>query len=510
MLTVGELLASTATLPTGAELLVTPDGRLSYADAERRSRVLAARMVAAGVGKGSRVGILLPNGVEWAVSWLAAARVGALTLPLSTYLEADELARTLRHGDVQFLVVVPALLGRDYLERLEHAIPGLASAARGGPLYLPAVPSLRAVWTWEPTDRPWATALDELDPGPGDGLVGALERAVSPADPIAVIHTSGSTAAPKGVVHTNAGLVRHAGRVVRHAHELCPDDRVYSPNPFFWVGGLVHVLLGVMHSGATALVEPSFDAERTLAFVRREGMTVFLGQPHARAALVDAAHRLDQPLDGVRMLEHPRSLGMTETAGSHVARPRPGSDSYGTPVSGIEHRIADPETGASLPDGLPDGTPGEIWVRGEDVCDGLLRHERSEVFDADGWYHTGDWGWFDDEGELHFVGRRTDMIKTRGMNVAPREVELALETLPWVSRASVVGLPDGEHGQIVGTLIARAPRTEPPSDVPAALKGLLSSYKIPRRIRLVAADAMPLLASGKLDRAAVAGHLEAG
>jgi acyl-CoA synthetase (AMP-forming)/AMP-acid ligase II len=506
MLTVGELLASTATLPTGAELLVTPDGRLTYADAEPRSRALAGRMVAAGVGKGSRVGILLPNGVEWALSWLAAARVGALTLPLSTYLEADELARTLRHGDVQFLVVVPTMLGRDYLERLELAIPGLDRAARGAPLHLPAVPSLRAIWTWEPTDRPWATTVDDLDPGPGNDLVGALERAVSPADALAVIHTSGSTATPKGVVHTNAGLVRHAGRVVRHGHELRPDDRVYSPNPFFWVGGLVHVLLGVIHSGATALVEPSFDAERTLAFVRREGMTVFLGQPHARSALLDAAHRLGQPLEGVRMLEHPRSLGMTETAGSHVAQPRPGSDSFGTPVAGIEHRIADPETGAPA----PDGTPGEIWVRGEDACDGLLRRERHEVFDADGWYHTGDWGWFDDAGELHFTGRRTEMIKTRGMNVAPREVELALESLPWVSRASVVGLPDAEHGQVVGALIARAPDAEPPSDVPAALKGLLSSYKIPRRIRVVSADDVPLLANGKLDRAAVARHLEAG
>jgi acyl-CoA synthetase (AMP-forming)/AMP-acid ligase II len=506
MLTVGELLAATAGVPADAELLVTPDGRLPYADAERRSRALAGRMVAAGVGKGSRVGILLPNSVEWALSWLAAARVGALTLPLSTYLEADELARTLRHGDVQFLVVVRTMLGRDYLERLELAIPGLDRATRGRPLHPPAVPSLRAIWTWEPTDRPWATTFDDLDPGPGDDLLDALERAVSPADPLAVIHTSGSTAAPKGVVHTNAGLVRHAGRVVRHAHELRPDDRVYSPNPFFWVGGLVHVLLGVMHAGATALVEPSFHAERTLRFVRREGMTVFLGQPHARAALLDAARRLDQPLEGVRMLEHPRSLGMTETAGSHVAGPRPGSGSYGTPVAGIEHRIADPETGTPV----PDGTSGEIWVRGEDVCDGLLRHERHEVFDTDGWYHTGDWGWFDDTGELHFTGRRTEMIKTRGMNVAPREVELALESLPWVSRASVVGLPDTEHGQVVGTLIARAPDTEPPSDVSAALKGLLSSYKIPRRIRVVSTENMPLLANGKLDRAAVARYLEAG
>jgi acyl-CoA synthetase (AMP-forming)/AMP-acid ligase II len=500
MRTVGELVASTAGLPAGAELLVTPEGRLTYAEAERRSRALGRCMMGAGVGKGSRVGILLPNGLEWAVSWLAAARIGALTLPLSTYLEAGELARTLRNGDVQFLVGVPSLLGRDHLERLERAIPGLAGAARGRPLHLPAVPSLRAVWMVEPTDRPWATVLDDLEPGPDDELFDALEAAVSPADPLAVVHTSGSTAAPKGVVHTNAGLVRHAGRVVRHAHELRSDDRVYSPNPFFWVGGLVHVLLGVMHAGATALVEASFDAERTLRFVRRERMTVFLGQPHARAALLDAAHRLGEPLDGVRMLEHPRSLGMTETAGSHVARPRLGSDSFGTPLAGIEHRIADPQTGVPL----PDGTPGEIWVRGEDVCDGLLHHERREAFDADGWYHTGDWGWFDDDGELHFTGRRTEMIKTRGMNVAPREVELALETLPWVSRASVVGLPDAEHGQIVGALLARTPGAQAPSDVAAALKGLISSYKIPRRIQVVGAEDVPLLASGKPDRAAVA------
>jgi acyl-CoA synthetase (AMP-forming)/AMP-acid ligase II len=202
------------------------------------------------------------------------------------------------------------------------------------------------------------------------------------------------------------------------------------------------------------------------------------------------------------MLEHSRSLGMTETAGSHVAGPRPGGNSFGAPVAGIEHRIADPDGGSA-----PDGTPGEIWVRGEDVCIGILGKERAEVFDVDGWYHTGDWGWFEN-GELYFVGRRTEMIKTRGMNVAPAEVERALETLPWVARAAVVGLPHTEHGQLVGALIARAPDAEPPDDVPSALKGLLSSYKIPRLIHIVAPDEVPLLASGKVDTAAVARQLE--
>lgn len=497
------LLSRAAARFADADLLVTPDERLSYADAERRSRALAGRLVAAGVGKGSRVGILLPNGVEWALSWFAAARIGALTFPLSTYLEAPELGSVLRHGDVQFLITAPTQLGRNYLKRLELAVPGLADATTGAPLYLPAVPSLRAIWTWKPTDRPWAVPLGGLPAGPAADVLDAIDDAVSPADPLAVIHTSGSTAMPKGVIHTNAGLLRHSARAVRQGHELYPGDRVYSPNPFFWVGGLVHVLLGVIPTGAAALIETSFEAERTLRFVQRERMTVFLGQPHARASLRAAADQLGQPLSGVRMLEHPRSLGMTETAGAHAARPTPGSDSFGAPVAGIEHRIADPATGAAL----PAGTPGEIWVRGEDLAAGILRQERKDTFDADGWYHTGDWGWFE-HGELHFSGRRTEMIKTRGMNVAPREVELALEILPWVARAVVVGLADPQHGQLVAALVAVAPGTEAPPDPRAACKGLLSSYKIPQRIRLVTFDDVPLLASGKIDKAAVTRQLE--
>lgn len=503
LLTVSALLIDAARQAADRDLIVTPVGRLSYEAADQLSRHLAGQMVAAGVGKGSRVGILLPNGIEWALSWLAAARIGALTLPLSTYLEPPELAGILRHGDIQVLVTAPSVLGRDYLERIERAVTGLSEVRTPGPHYLPSVPSLRRVWTWGRADREWAICIDDLDQGPGSDVLAALEAAASPADALAVIHTSGSTAQPKGVIHTSGGLLRHARRVVEQAHPLVPADRVYSPNPFFWVGGLVHVLLGVLHARATALVEPSFDAQRTFEFVRRERMTVFLGQPHARAALLEAARRAGEPLVGVRM-QHLRSLGMTETAGSHVAAPRAGSDSFGTPVAGVDHRIVD-ETG----DDVPDGSLGEIWVRGEDVCVGLLRRERTEVFDADGWYHTGDWGWFDG-GELYFAGRRTEMIKTKGMNVAPREVELAIETLPWAQQAIVVGLDDPRAGQIVGAMIARAADADPPEDVSSSLKGLLSSYKIPRRISVVDHHDIPLLASGKVDKREVARRLQAG
>src|SRR5262245_63423696 len=145
------------------------------------------------------------------------------------------------------------------------------------------------------------------------------------------------------------------------------------------------------------------------------------------------------------------SLGMTETAGPHtydrmdVDLPERLRGSFGHAVPGVEHKVIDPETGATL----PPGEVGEICVRGYSLMLGLHKQERDDVFDRDGYYHTGDAGYFDEEGVLYFQARLGEMIKTAGANVTPREVEVVIETLPEVVSAFVVGLPDPARGQMV-------------------------------------------------------------
>src|SRR5271156_1036953 len=151
---VPELLSWRRAQPDG-EFLVTDEERLSFAEADAQSRTLADALLASGVGKGTRVGILFPNCAQWLIAWLAAARIGALTVPLSTFAPGAELARLLRHTDVQVLLTGRSIAGRDLVERIEHALPGLTDGATV--ISEPAAPYLRRGHVWPGGERAWAS-----------------------------------------------------------------------------------------------------------------------------------------------------------------------------------------------------------------------------------------------------------------------------------------------------------------------------------------------------------------
>lgn len=508
MQTVPELLGARVASYPDAELLVTPTERLTYRQAEQRSRDVARRMLTAGIGKNARIGVLFPNTPEWIVSWLAATRIGAIAIPISTYHQAPELARTLRHADVNLLLMTPRHLNHDYLDRLERVAPALTRSGAGR-LFLHALPHLRDVWTYAPSDRAWTRALDDVpvDDHVNDELLREVEYEVSPADPVTVIYTSGSTAEPKGVIHSHGALVRHSTRVGWLVHDIRRGDRIYTPNPFFWIGGLSSVLLAALHAGATVLCEPRLDPPATLLFLERERATQFLGQRHARTALINHPTFAERDLRSMRSFVSATSLGMTETCGGHTAAsPRAGgggpwSDgSFGAPLPGVEHRIVEPGTNAPV----GDGELGEICVRGEDLCVGMLKRERQTVFDTDGWYHTGDLGRFH-AGELFFMGRLSDTLKASGMNVTPREVELAIESLEGVQQAVVVGIPHADRGQDVAAAVVPAAGAHLDSEcILNHLRQLVSSYKLPRHVSFVDRSELPTLGNGKVDRRVLA------
>jgi acyl-CoA synthetase (AMP-forming)/AMP-acid ligase II len=174
--------------------------------------------------------------------------------------------------------------------------------------------------------------------------------------------------------------------------------------------------------------------------------------------------------------------------------------SFGHAVPGVEHKIIDPETSERL----PLGEPGEICVRGYSLMQGLYKVERSETFDADGFYHTGDAGYFDIDGVLFFQARLGEMIKTGGANVTPREVEAALEAIESIREAYVVGIPDADRGEIVAAgVVLQGGETSTADALRAALKQELSAYKVPREIHFFEHEALPFTDSGKLDKRAL-------
>jgi len=205
------------------------------------------------------------------------------------------------------------------------------------------------------------------------------------------------------------------------------------------------------------------------------------------------------------------SLGMTETLGPHtidrmdIDLPERLRGSFGHAVPGVEHRIVDPESGAVL----PAGESGEICVRGYSLMQGLHKVLLEDTFDADGFYHTGDAGYFDADGVLFFEARLGDLIKTAGANVSPREVEVELEALDEVSSAYVVGLADPTRGQnVAAALVLRPDADFDEAACRQRLRASLSAYKVPRHFFVCEKAELPFTDSGKIDKRRLAALLE--
>jgi acyl-CoA synthetase (AMP-forming)/AMP-acid ligase II len=504
-------------------LIVLGGRRIGYRDADVLSARLARGLLASGIGKGTRVGLLMPNGPDWVVAWLAVNRIGAVLVPMNTFYKPRELGFVMRHADVHTLLTVGRFLSHDYLERLEAFAPSLARQ-KPDSLLAPELPWLRAVYVWGEGARGWARparALEEAadaTPRIDDAFLAEIESCVVPADPAVVIYSSGSTADPKGAIHSHGTLIRHPFNL-NSFRDITPQDRAFSPMPFFWVGGLVFSLLSYMHAGAFMICEEAFDAGETLALIERERATIVAGWPHYAKAMSEHPSFRERDLSSVRSgnlwavlpeAVRPRdpelrsnSLGMTETCGPHtidrmdVDRPERLRGSFGRSAPGVSHKIVDPETGERL----APGETGEVCVRGYNVMQGLHKVEREDTFDAEGYYHTGDSGSFDADGTFFFKGRLGEMIKTAGANVTPREVEVVMEALPEVRSAFVVGVPDPDRGQnVAAAVILKAGREASADSLRERLRQELSAYKVPRHLFFYADGELPFTDSGKIDK----------
>jgi acyl-CoA synthetase (AMP-forming)/AMP-acid ligase II len=498
------------------EFLVTDNERLTFREADWVSLELADALLATGVGKGTRVGILFPNCTQWLICWLAAARIGALTVPLSTFAPGAELGRLLRHNDVQVVLMGQSIAGSDLVERMQDAVPGLTDG--GAVIAAPQTPYLRRIHVWPDSDRSWTTPWPSAESAVA--LAYSAENEVVPADDLVVVSTSGTTALPKSVVHTHGSLVRHA-YILAHHRGVNPTDRIYSPMPFFWVGGLTMVVLQALSTGAAILAQDVFEPGSTLALLERERATFISCWAQASQAMADHPDFTRRDLSSVRggtMLQAlpldrrpsepdliPNLLGMTETGGPHTMVEVPDTPlppelrgSFGIPLPGVvQHRIVDAASDVEA----AAGHEGEIHVRGQILMSGVYKQERHEVFTADGWYDTGDRGFFDAAGHLHFTGRVSALIKTAGSNVSPAEVESVLDAMPGVLHSFVVALPHPVRGEVVAAAVV--PANGAPLSVEtivAHARRNLSTFKVPKVIRLIAEEDLPMLATGKIDR----------
>ena len=508
----------------GEKPFLIVDGQtLTYSDLDLESARLATALLAEGFGKGDHVGILMPNGLDWAVTWFAITRIGAVAVPLNTFYKAPELAWTARHADLRAIIARPEFRGNSFLDRLEEALPGLADQAIPGRLVVRGAPYLRMIAVLGEGERPWTTALSP-DRATGlelDFLV-EVESCVTPADDVMIIYTSGSTGDPKGPVHTHGTLVRHSYNLT-FDYGVTNDTVMFTSMPFFWVGGLITGIHAVIHHGATLVTQPAFDAADALELIERHRATITLGWPQQGKSLAEHPEFARRDLSSVqrtsmpamvppeRRPKGPNALGMTELCGNHIgvdpypAQPAERAETGGYSIEGLSHLLVDPATG----DPVPPGTDGEIWVRGYSLMQRLYKREREDVFTPDGYYRTGDCGVQYDDGWIKFTGRLGDLIKTGGgTNVTPGEVEQALTGCDGVLEAYVVGAEDGHNGTIVAAAVV--PRGEAeldPAELRAQVRSRLSAYKVPKFIWVTEKDALPFTATGKIKKTDLAKQL---
>jgi acyl-CoA synthetase (AMP-forming)/AMP-acid ligase II len=523
-LTIPALLRERAGQRGDHPLLICDDDVLSYAQAASESAKLARGLLAWGAGRGTHVGLLHPNGPEFVLGWLAAARIGAVVVPLSTFSTSAELRALLQSADIEVVLATATFRGRDYVALVRAAVREL-DLSKPLPLHAPSTPSLRAVAFGEGVGdlaNGW-TMQGLVDGGAaiGDDVLTAAEADVAPSDRMVIVHTSGSTSEPKGVIHQHGPLVRHLDNlnVLRRYTE---DDVLFSNSPFFWIGGFAYGLLGTLVAGATLVCSNADDAADTLDLLERVRPTIGNGFAASVRHLTADPSFAERDLTSIRRgnlwpimpvasrpvdpeLRH-NMLGLTEagsvclTSDDEGDQPEHRRGSFGTPVPGFAAKIVDPDTGREC----PAGEVGELWLRGAFLMEGYYGRERHDTFTPDGWYRTGDMFHVDAEGFFYFTGRRGDMIKTAGANVSPREVEVAIAAVTGLL-AHVVGIEDPERGQAVAAVLRVPPGEEPPDteELRIALRTRLSAYKVPQRFLVLADDDVPMLSSGKLDARAL-------
>lgn len=486
-----------------------------------RSARLARGLTALGVGKAHRVGIIMPNNTDWVVTWWAAGRIGAFTVPLSTFFRPRELGAVLKQADIETLLVYESYLHHNYVEHLEEAIPEL-KAQDSTLLYLQSHPCLRRIVVWGDCGRKWAMrgpdklhTLADANSKIDATFLKQIEDNVVPADMLIGICTSGSTAEPKVVVHTHASMLRicHAYRAYMG---IRPDERNYNGMPFFWLGGLNYNLLQIMFEGACMVFSPTPRPDDVLNVVSKEKATRVSLWPAQRLALLDRVRAsgidvssvrqgLFDPVDAegkvVPVARRAGMLGMTESFGPHGVEhaeailPDHRARAAGHMLEGIERKIVDPETRETL----PPGQVGELMIRGFSLMQGYYKRERAEIFDKDGWFATGDLCRLDEEGYVYYHSRRSEMIKTSGANVAPMEIEVLMQGYENVMEAIVFGLPDEVKGErVAAVLIAKEGKTIDVDALRVRLKNDLSTYKVPTDIFVLPHADIPRTDTGKV------------
>ncbi|HSJ29414.1 MAG TPA: 4-coumarate--CoA ligase family protein [Acidimicrobiia bacterium] len=473
-----------------------PTGRTyTYAQLADATRRVAGWLTKRGFGKADVLGILLPNLPEYFPLFHGAATTGGTVTTINPTYGAEEVGFQLRDSGASLLVTIPM-----FVETAEQAVVGT---------------DVTEIIVVGETDS--HTPFSELlSAEPYEG-----HAAVDPAEDVVVLpYSSGTTGLPKGVMLTHRNLTANMAQI-QHIMEVTPgEDRVIAVLPFFHIYGMQVLMNNVIHRGGTVVTMPRFDLPEFLRLLQDHTITIAYLVPPIVLALAKHPLVAEYDLSSLRLIfsgaaplsgeladEARNRLGVSVVQGygmtelSPVTHSTPEGSynpaSVGFTISNTETRIVDPATGEDA----AHGDDGEVWIRGPQVMKGYLNNPAATAatIDDEGWLHTGDIGHFDDEGFLYVVDRLKELIKYKGFQVPPAELEGVLLTHPAIADAAVIGVPDEEAGEIPKAFVVVAPgATLTEDEVMDHVGSHVASYK---RVRVVEfLDAIPKSASGKILR----------
>jgi HIP---CoA ligase len=495
-----------------ATAVAQPGGpRLTYSELRDRAAAVAGTLIAEGIAPEDRVALWSPNTYHWVVGALGALYAGAALIPVNTRFTGPEALDVVSRSRARALIVATRFLGTDRLAALNAAAEA-AAGSLGDLRLIAGVPV-------DPAPDPAGPPDPALCPGSALGAAAVIEwaqleagdrrpaveraRAVSPQQVSDIMFTSGTTGRSKGAMSAHRQSLAVA-RAWAECGGLTNADRYLVVNPFFHTFGYKAGILACLVSGATLVPQAVFDAERAMAVIESERITVFPGAPTIYQTILDHPERTSRDLSSLRLavtgaatvpvalVERMRrelsfgtvltAYGLTEAVVATMCRPGDDPDTVahtsGRATAGFEVRVAGPDGLALEP-----GEAGEILLRGPNVMLGYLDDPdatRSAV-DAGGWLHTGDVGRLDPRGYLTITDRLKDMYICGGFNVYPAEVEQVLARLDGVAESVVIGIPDARLGEVGKAYVVTRPGSFlSEADVLAFCRARLANYKVPR------------------------------
>ena len=483
----------------------------SYEALRSQARRVAKALIAAGVEKGGRVGILLGNRPEFVAALFGVALAAGTAVTLSTFSSKDELDQLLHLSDIGVLLTQRGIGRRSLEGDVAALVPALPTSR---------YPFLRRIAVLGGdgmgSGEPWEAFL-RAGEMVADELLDARAARVSGNDEAVIIFTSGTTSVPKGVVHLHSTVItQFRWQAIIYGRHI--DTRIASPFPLFWSAGLVSVLGSTLAAGGLYVGDEVFEPGAALRLIARERIDEWYGFPTHTAALADHRDWPDADLSSLTRVQgnnefdgHPNTspdpnwhhiiaYGMSESCTSVVSHLSTTPTavqrlSAGKPLPGITLRIVDVDGGRAL--GIDE--EGEILVRGPTLMPHYVGMRRDDSYDPEGFFHTGDTGFVDGEGYLHWTGRIRGMVKTGGANVSSGEVEEAAVTLGTLKLCRMIGMPDKRLGEMVVLCAVKEEGVETDEEqVRAALRQKLAAYKVPRRVLFFTIEDYPLTASGKV------------